>query len=219
MGHAFRAMRRYAVKRPAAGFLRRAAGALIESTPRTLAEAMPEYVIGRGTYGKPVVHNYLDGATLRIGAFCSLADVTIFLGGEHRIDWVTTYPFSVLWPEAQHIPGHPASKGDVVIGNDVWIASGATILSGTTIGDGAVVGAQAVVSGHVEPYAIVAGNPARMVRKRFDDDTIRRLVETAWWTWPDDDIRAALPLLLDGDIAAFLAHAERAHAVGAPGRR
>jgi acetyltransferase-like isoleucine patch superfamily enzyme len=177
--------------------------------PRMLSEELPQYAIGRGSYGKPTVHDYGLGVTLCVGAFCSLADVTIFLGGEHRVDWVTTYPFSVMWEEAEEIAGHPTTKGDVVIGNDVWIASGATILSGTTIGDGAVVGAGAVVSGVVAPYAIAAGNPAREVRKRFDDATIERLVAAAWWDWPEDDIRAALPLLLSDDVTGLLALAER----------
>ena len=157
-----------------------------------------------------MVHAYPDrAATLRIGAFCSLADITIFLGGEHRVDWTTTYPFPELWDEAAEIRGHPATKGDVVIGNDVWIASGATILSGTRIGDGAVIGMGAVVSGAIEPYAVAAGNPARTVRKRFDDETIDRLLRVAWWDWPDDEIREALPLLLSPDIEQFLQHAER----------
>lgn len=184
--------------------------------PRMLRDVLPQYEIGRGSYGKPVVHDYRDGSTLRMGAYCSLADVTIFLGGEHRVDWVTTYPFSVLWPQASHIPGHPDSKGDVVIGNDVWIASGATILSGTRIGDGAVIGAQSVVSGTVEPYAIVAGNPGRTVRKRFDDETICRLLDVAWWDWPEEEIGAALPLMLSDDVEAFLAAAERRGRAGGP---
>jgi acetyltransferase-like isoleucine patch superfamily enzyme len=77
-----------------------------------------------------------------MGAFCSVASgVQILLGGEHRPDWVTTYPFSALWAKGRHLPGHPASKGDVVIGNDVWIGAEAMILSGVTIGDGRI-GAQ-----------------------------------------------------------------------------
>ena len=190
------------------GRLRRGAGPASREQP-LLSETLPQYEVGRWSYGWPVVHDYGDGPTLRIGAFCSFADITIFLGGEHRVDWTTTYPFSVMWSEAADIPGHPTTKGDVVIGNDVWIASGATILSGATIGDGAVIGTGAVVSGVIEPYAVAAGNPAQMVRKRFDDRTIERLRGVAWWEWPDEEISEALPLLLSPDIGGFLDYAER----------
>lgn len=176
--------------------------------PPMLRDRLPQYEVGRWSYGWPVVHDYDLGPTLRIGSFCSFADVTIFLGGEHRSDWTTTYPFSVVWDEAADFPGHPSSKGDVIIGNDVWIASGVTILSGTTIGNGAVIGTGAVVSGVVEPYGVVAGNPAREVRKRFDDETIERLEAVAWWDWPDEEIKAALPLLLAPEIGEFLDYAE-----------
>ncbi|HEX5127349.1 MAG TPA: CatB-related O-acetyltransferase, partial [Rhodocyclaceae bacterium] len=138
----------------------------IKLTRKTLQQRYPQYSIGRGTYGDDLlVRNWNEGTTLRIGNYCSIAaGVKIYLGGEHRTDWVTTYPFSALWPEAAHIEGHPRSKGDVTIGNDVWIGTEAMILSGVTIGDGAVIGARAVVSRDVPPYAIVAGNPASVVR-------------------------------------------------------
>lgn len=128
----------------------------------------------------------------------------IFLGGEHRHDWVTTYPFSALWDQARSIPGHPRSKGDVIIGHDVWIGYGATILSGVNIGNGAVVGAKAVVTKDVPPYAIVAGNPARIVKFRFTPRQINRLLAIAWWDWPEGEIIAALPLLLHTDIDLFI---------------
>ncbi len=91
------------------------------------------YDIGDWTYGDPQVLSWGEGTTLKIGKFCSLAkDVTIMLGGEHRIDWVTTYPFNAIFQDATHIIGHPKSKGNVVIGNDVWVGKGALILSGVT---------------------------------------------------------------------------------------
>lgn len=162
------------------------------------------FEIGKWTYGLPTVKNWGEGATLRIGKFCSIAEgVLIFLGGEHRVDWVTTYPFSVLWPEGKGFSGHPRSKGDVSIGNDVWIGHGAVILSGVTIGSGAVIGACSVVSSNVGPYEIVAGNPARHIRFRFSDATIQRLCQLAWWDWPESRVEAALPLLLSGDVAEF----------------
>lgn len=175
----------------------------------SLQEQYPHFAIGRASYGDLKILEWGNDAQLRIGAFCSISnEVTIFLGGEHHIDWVTTYPFPALWPSASHIKGHPLSKGDVVIGNDVWIGYKATILSGVTIGDGAVVGAHSLVTKDVPPYTIVAGNPAKIVRKRFDDATIERLLKIAWWNWDDQTIEHFLPLLLQNDIAAFLTAAE-----------
>jgi Bacterial transferase hexapeptide (six repeats) len=127
-------------------------------------------------------------------------------GGNHRPDFVTTYPFSAIadWPEAANIEGHPATKGDVRIGNDVWIGLGVTILSGVTIGDGAVLAARAVVTGDVPPYAIVAGNPARIIRRRFADDVIAKLLALRWWDWDQERVRRYIPLLMQPDIAKFL---------------
>jgi len=114
---------------------------------------------------------------LIIGKYCSIAaNVTIMLGGNHRYDWITTYPFSVIWPAYSYIKGHPKSKGFVVIGNDVWIGRNAMIMSGVHIGDGAVVGAGSIITKDVPPYAIVAGNPAKVVRYRFNEDQIERLL-------------------------------------------
>lgn len=161
---------------------------------------------GRGTYGTPRVSQWGENARLKIGNFCSIAEnVHILLGGEHRSDWVTTYPFNVLWPKvAGHIKGHPRTKGDVIIGNDVWIATGAFILSGVTIGDGAVIAAHAVVTKDVPPYAIVGGNPAKIIRYRFDETTIQKLLEISWWDWPDEKIKGSIDLLLSDDIDAFV---------------
>jgi acetyltransferase-like isoleucine patch superfamily enzyme len=176
---------------------------------RDLRAKYPQYSIGRGTYGDLRVRSWGEGVTLTIGAFCSVASgVQILLGGEHRPDWVTTYPFSVLWEKGRHLPGHPASKGDVVIGNDVWIGAEAMILSGVTIGDGAVIGARSVVTKDVPPYAIVGGNPARLIRMRFDEATISRLQSLKWWTWDDAKIERFLPLLLSDRVEAFLREAE-----------
>jgi len=164
--------------------------------------------IGDYTYGKPKVLHWGEDAKLKIGKFCSIADeVVIFLGGNHRTDWVTTYPFPVLvsdWPEAGLIKGHPGTKGDVVVGNDVWIGYGATILSGTVIGDGAVIGARSVVTKNVEAYAIVAGNPAREIKKRFNQSQIERLLEIKWWEWSIEKIKKNIKLLCSGDIDNLL---------------
>lgn len=178
-----------------------------ETVPFYMADnpAYAGFEVGKWTYGQPTVKSWGEGSSLRVGKFCSIADdVLIFLGGEHRMDWTTTFPFSVLWPGGKGIQGHPRSKGDVLIGNDVWIGHGAVILSGVTIGNGAVIGACSVVSSNVAPYEIVAGNPARHIRLRFSDTTIQRLCHLAWWDWPEARIEAALPLLLTGDVEKLL---------------
>lgn len=164
-----------------------------------------EHEIGEWTYGNPRVLSWDEGAKLRIGRFCSIAqDVTILLGGEHRVDWVTTYPFSALFPEAERFPGHPLSKGDVTIGNDVWIGTEALILSGVEIGNGAVIAARSVVTKTVEPYSIVGGNPVRHIKFRFGDSQIRDLQAIAWWNWPLPKVKEAWPFLLSPDIDEFI---------------
>ncbi|MDR3353188.1 MAG: CatB-related O-acetyltransferase [Zoogloeaceae bacterium] len=169
----------------------------------------PEYKIGTGSYGMPIVHDWHEGATLVIGNYCSIADeVHIFLGGGHRIDWVSSYPFPAFIEEAREIAGYGGTRGNVVIGNDVWLASGCTILSGVTIGDGAVVAARALVARDVAPYSIVAGNPARHVRYRFEQEIRDALLASAWWTWPESEIRKIAPLLCSNDLRKFLAYVD-----------
>lgn len=168
----------------------------------------PTCSVGDHTYGEPTILTFDQTTRLVIGRFCSISDqVTIILGGNHRSDWITTYPFPAFkesWPEAAAIKGHPQSNGDIVIGHDVWIGYGATILSGVTIGSGAVIGAQAVISSNVAPYAIMAGNPAREIKKRFDDTSIAQLLQLAWWDWPEEKIRANLPILCSNQIPQLL---------------
>lgn len=175
-----------------------------------LAERYPQYEIGRGSYGDLAVRGWEEGAVLRVGAYTSIArGAQVMLGGEHRIDWVTTYPFNVLWPAARHKTGHPTTKGDIVIGSDVWIGAEAMILSGVTIGHGAVVGARSVVAKDVPPYGIVVGNPARLVKYRFAPEVVERLLAVAWWDWPEDAIQRAMDDLLSPELATFLERAER----------
>jgi acetyltransferase-like isoleucine patch superfamily enzyme len=170
----------------------------------SLQERYPQYHWGKGTYGFPQVRARDDGATLHVGNFTSIATgVQILLGGEHRMDWVTTYPFSVLWKEGKGIPGHPKTKGNVNIGSDVWIGTESMILSGVTIGDGAVVGAKTVVAKDIPPYSVVVGNPGKIIKKRFDDKIINRLLEIKWWFWTDHQIQEAIPFLLSDDINKF----------------
>lgn len=157
------------------------------------------FTIGEFSYGRPKVRFPESGCKLTIGRFCSIADkVEILLGGNHRIDWTSTYPFAAfpdLWPSAGGHADFHASRGDVEIGHDVWLGSGAIILSGVTIGHGAVVAARAVVTRDVPPYAIVGGNPARIIRSRFDEAAVADLVETAWWDLPRAEIEPLVPLL------------------------
>ena len=129
----------------------------------------------------------------------------IFLKADHRVDWITTYPFTAFWPEAKDYSGHPKKKGDIVIGNDVWIGHGAMILSGVHIGNGAVVAAGSIVTKNVSPYCIVGGNPAKIIRYRFSSEQIDKLERIAWWNWPRSKIVQALPLLLSNNIDFFLA--------------
>lgn len=166
------------------------------------------YIIGEYSYGYPKILHWGEDANLMIGKFCSIADnVTIFLGGNHRVDWVSTYPFNILndeFPAAINITGHPSTKGNVIIGNDVWIGQGSTIMSGVKVGDGAVIGACSVVTKDVNPYEIVAGNPAKVVKKRFDDAIISQLIEIAWWNWPIAKINLEVGFLCNNDIENFI---------------
>ena len=171
----------------------------------------PNVILGRYIYGRPeLMHSHGWPSKVIIGSFCSFASqVKIMLDVHHRIDWVTTFAFPAFaeFPEARDICGHPWSKGDLVIGNDVWVGTEALIFSGITIGDGAVIGARAVVTKDVPPYAIVAGNPAKIIKYRFSPDTVRRLLLIKWWDWPIEKIRMKIPLLCN-DVGAFLEAAE-----------
>jgi len=174
------------------------------------------YEIGEHTYGTPkvVAVEYQPDRKLKIGKFCRIAtNVTIWVAETHATDMITEYPFWAfpdIFPAAKY-PGRKylrkennvvvTGKRDVIIGNDVWIGYGATIMSGVTIGDGAVIGARAVVAKDVEPYAIVAGNPARCVRKRFDPETIAKLINIRWWDWPIDKIRDNLNIISSGNLS------------------
>lgn len=100
--------------------------------------------------------------------------------------------------------GHPSTKGDVIVGNDVWMASGVKILSGVKIGDGAVIGANALVSKDVEPYSIVGGNPAKLIKYRFDEETISKLLKIKWWDWDDEKVKESVSLLCNDGIQKFV---------------
>ena len=128
--------------------------------------------VGENTYGSPAFWLWHESERIQIGRYCSFAgEVAILGGGEHRVDWVTTYPLRVLFDDPlANKDGHPASKGPTIIGNDVWVGYRVTILSGVKIGDGAVIAAGAVVTKDVPPYAIVGGNPAKLIKYRFSPE-------------------------------------------------
>jgi acetyltransferase-like isoleucine patch superfamily enzyme len=168
------------------------------------------YEIGDYSYGTPEILSWGEAATLRIGKYCSLAEgVVILLGGEHRADWISTYPFKDVFPEVSDHPGHPATKGDVNIGHDVWIGREAAILSGVSIGNGAIIGARSLVTKQVAPYTIVAGVPARPIRTRFRPEQITALLRIAWWDWPIEQVRERCRGLMSGQVDEFIAAYDR----------
>lgn len=154
-----------------------------------------------------VLFNYpFFGDKLIIGKFCQIAHGTTFIMGaaNHRLGSATTYPFNVMggvWREIStpHIEELP-HKGDTVIGNDVWLGRNCTILPGVKIGNGAIVAACSVVTKDVAPYTVVGGNPARFLKKRFDDGTAALLEELRWWDLPPEELTEIIPVLCDTDM-------------------
>ena len=145
---------------------------------------------------------------LIIGSFCSIGSGAAFImaGNQgHRNDWISTFPFYWMSEVATFAGSQNGYRpaGDTVIGNDVWIGSEAIVMPGVTIGDGAVIGTRALVTRDVEPYAIVGGNPAKVIQKRFDDSHITMLLELRWWDWKDDQLKPAMPILTSGDVPAL----------------
>lgn len=163
---------------------------------------------------KCVLHHYdFIGDRLRIGRFCAIAEGVTFVmnGANHATSGFSTYPFNIFgggWEKGFDPATWEAElRGDTTIGNDVWIGMRVTILPGVTIGDGAIVAAQSIVSRDVPPYAIVAGNPAKVVKTRFDEATVARLLAVAWWHWPVDKITRNLDAIRGADIARLEAAA------------
>ena len=163
---------------------------------------------GKYTYGTPNILWKNKDANLVVGNFCSIANnVNIYLGGNHKTDWVTTYPFGHI---NQNIfnkfngEGHPSTKGDVIVGNDVWIGNNVTIMSGVTIGDGVVIANNSHVVKNIEPYSLVGGNPAKLIKYRFTPEQIEKLLVIKWWYWEDDKINNHTNLLCNDNIDEFI---------------
>jgi len=146
------------------------------------------------------------GDSLYIGKFCSIASGVQFIMGSanHRISSISTYPFNVFggaW--AENPPPHLSQlpfKGDTVIGNDVWIGRDSVIMPGVKIGDGAIIAAYSVVVKDIEPYTVAGGNPARPIKKRFDEELIELLLKLQWWDFEPEKLFAFMPILCDDDL-------------------
>ncbi len=180
----------------------------------------PNIIIGDYTYyddvnsngedfEKHVTHFYPHlGDKLIIGKFCSIARGVEFVmnGANHPMDGVSAFPFGIFIDGQPTIPKEIVkNKGDTVIGNDVWIGQNATFMPGVKVGDGSIVGANAVVAKDIPPYAIAVGNPARVVKMRFDDATIQKLLKIKWWDLPVEVIEANFELLQDKNIERLIA--------------
>ncbi|WLS02807.1 type B chloramphenicol O-acetyltransferase [Shinella oryzae] len=172
----------------------------------------PNLIVGRYSYYSGYYHGHSfddcarfllpdEGADkLIIGSFCSIGSGAAFImaGNQgHRHEWISTFPFFFMSEVAafEGAANGYLPAGDTVIGNDVWIGSEAIIMPGVKVGDGAVVGTRALVTKDVEPYAIVGGNPAKVIRKRFAEREIALLLEMRWWDWPEDRLKDAMPIM------------------------
>jgi virginiamycin A acetyltransferase len=174
----------------------------------------PEHA--RGFFTRNLLYNFMGGTRLRIGKFCAIATGArfVFAAANHAMAGPSTYPFAIFggdFAAALPIEAYPfPERGDTVIGHDVWIGMEALILPGVRIGHGVVVGARSVVARDVPDYAVVAGNPARILRRRYPEQDAARLVALAWWDWPAERIARAIPLLVRGSVAELEALARGA---------
>ena len=176
----------------------------------------PDIVIGDYTYyddpedsenfERNVLYHFpFIGDKLIIGKFCALAKGVKFImnGANHKISGFSTYPFQIFgngWEGVMPQPGDLPFKGDTVIGNDVWIGYESVVMPGVRIGHGAIVAAKSVVVSDVPPYAVVGGNPARVLKKRFPDETIQALLEIAWWDWDIGKVTRNLERIVAADL-------------------
>jgi len=163
-----------------------------------------KYEIGMGTYGFPKIYDWGNSNNLKIGKYCSIGDnVSILLAGEHRSDWVSTYPF-YSFDLDNSVKTDQKTKGQVSIGNDVWIGNNVLILSGVSLADGVIVGAGSVVTKNVEPFQIVAGNPAKPIKKRFTDTQISALLKITWWNWTEEKVKERKDDIMSDNIDDFI---------------
>jgi virginiamycin A acetyltransferase len=184
---------------------------------RADASKNPRVKVGEGSYGldKGGMPGMFPESPykIEIGSYTSIgARVELKMHVGHRMDFFSTYPFALIpsengqkkWPEAPNLPRVELcpAKGDIIIGSDVWIGDDAKILSGITIGHGAVIGTGAIVTKDIPPYAIAVGNPAKVIKYRFNVAIISKFLDIAWWNWPEEKIREALPLL--SNVPAFI---------------
>ncbi|WP_375277818.1 Vat family streptogramin A O-acetyltransferase [Pseudoalteromonas marina] len=157
-------------------------------------------------FEKNVLYHFdFIGDKLIIGKFCAIAkDVTFIMNGaNHKSTGFSTYPFFIFgngWEKSAPQPGDLPFKGNTEIGNDVWIGYNATIMPGVKIGSGAIIASKSVVTNDVPAYAVVGGNPAKIIKQRFDDKTIDALLSIAWWDWSNDKITAHLDAITQNNL-------------------
>ena len=161
-------------------------------------------------FERNVLYHYdFIGDKLKIGKFCALATNVKFImnGANHRTDIISTFPFPLFGEDwAKKLKDKPLgapSKGDTVVGNDVWIGYGVTIMPGVQIGDGAIIASESVVVADVPPFCIYGGNPAKLIKKRFEDEVIDTLLEISWWNWSFEDITKNIDLIFENNIEAL----------------
>ncbi|UEG52388.1 CatB-related O-acetyltransferase [Mucilaginibacter daejeonensis] len=182
----------------------------------------PNIIVGDYTYYDDTVDAYnfeknvlyhfeFLGDKLIIGKFCAIASGAKFImnGGNHELAPVSTFPFAIFghgW-EAVHegadLTTKYPHKGDTVIGNDVWIGHDAMFMPGVKVGNGAIIATRSVVTHDVPDYAIVGGNPAKVIRMRYDEDTISRLLKLRWWDWDAETITRNVKLINSNDLDAL----------------
>lgn len=188
----------------------------------------PNIIVGDYTYyddpedsegfERNVLYHYpFIGDKLIIGKFCAIARGVRFImnGANHKLSGISTYPFQIFgngWERVMPKPGDLPDKGDTIVGNDVWIGYEALIMPGVRIGDGAIVSSRSVVVSDVPPYAVVGGNPARIIRQRFDPQAVANLQALAWWDWPVEAITCHLDLIVAGDVEALMEARKRSPA-------
>lgn len=171
----------------------------------------PNITVGEFTYFSDinfeshVTHHYdFCGDKLIIGKFCQIATGVNFImnGANHQMNSVSTFPFYIFegWNQEAPSLSEMPLKGDTIVGNDVWIGQNTTILPGVKIGDGVIIGANSVVGSDVPPYTIIAGNPAKKIRKRFDDELIQILEKLQWWNLSINEINNLIPVLSCSDL-------------------